>query len=156
MNKEKRIRAASVLIQGDHVLLMHRIKNGKEYYVFPGGGVESGELIEEAALRELLEETSVKADMDRLLYVHEYDDGDEQYFYRVQNPIGTPHLPAESEEMNRMSETNFFEPMWVDLNTIESLRLFPLEIRDWFVDDLKTHFVDCPRKAFIKRSEIRE
>lgn len=143
-------------MQDDQVLLMHRIKNGKEYYVFPGGGVESGESVEEAAMRELLEETSMNAEVDRLLYVHEYDDGDEQHFFLGKNPIGTPHLPAESEEMRRSSETNFFEPMWVGLDIVETLRLYPLEIRDWFLEDLRVRFADCPRKAFVNRSDLRE
>lgn len=37
----KRIRAVAMIVNNEKILLMHRINNGKEYYVFPGGGVEN-------------------------------------------------------------------------------------------------------------------
>ena len=55
-----RIRSASILIKDGKILLIHRKNGGNEYYSFPGGGVEKGETIEDACIRELLEETSIK------------------------------------------------------------------------------------------------
>ncbi len=34
------MRVAAVIIKDDKILLIRRIKNGQEYYVFPGGGVK--------------------------------------------------------------------------------------------------------------------
>lgn len=45
------IRAVAILIKGGQVLLMHRTRNGKEFWVFPGGGVEENESVEEAVAR---------------------------------------------------------------------------------------------------------
>jgi 8-oxo-dGTP pyrophosphatase MutT (NUDIX family) len=50
-----RTRAQSIVIQGDCVLFGY----GKGVYFFIGGGVEEGETAEQAALRELREETNV-------------------------------------------------------------------------------------------------
>jgi 8-oxo-dGTP pyrophosphatase MutT (NUDIX family) len=36
-------RASVVIIQDGRLLMMQRIKNGKEYYVLPGGTIKSGE-----------------------------------------------------------------------------------------------------------------
>ena len=49
----RRIRAVAIIVNNEKVLLMHRINNGKEYHVFPGGGVENGETVEQAVLREV-------------------------------------------------------------------------------------------------------
>lgn len=51
-------RACAIVIdEVNHILLMHRVNNGREYWVFPGGSIEVGETPEEAVLRELKEET---------------------------------------------------------------------------------------------------
>lgn len=49
----KRIRAVAIIVNDAKVLLIHRISHGKEYHVFPGGGVENGETVERAVLREV-------------------------------------------------------------------------------------------------------
>ena len=63
----KRIRAVAVIVNNRKILLMHRINNGKEYHVFPGGGVENGETVEQAVLREVQEETSLEVKIEKLL-----------------------------------------------------------------------------------------
>src|SRR3989338_9475187 len=45
--KPKRVRAVAIVVNNKKVLLIHRISYGKEYFVFPGGGVENGETIEQ-------------------------------------------------------------------------------------------------------------
>lgn len=58
-----RVGAIAVVRRGDHVLLAQRSKGG---YIgrwgFPGGHVERGETVIEAAMRELHEETGVTAE----------------------------------------------------------------------------------------------
>ncbi|MBU0531308.1 MAG: NUDIX domain-containing protein [Candidatus Uhrbacteria bacterium] len=152
----KRIRAVSILIDQNKVLLIFRKFEGKEYYTFPGGGLEPNETIEQAVLRELFEETTLRAEIDKLLYVHEYDDDSEQYFYLLKKHYGTPKLHQASIEKQRNSEQDYYEPRWVDINDLTNIRLYPLEIRDWFIEDVKNNFVNCPRKQFIKISERRD
>ncbi|MDC8802641.1 NUDIX hydrolase [Halomonas pacifica] len=57
----------AVLLKGDKVLLVRR-SNPPDAgrWGFPGGKIERGETIEEAALRELYEETNVTANMHRV------------------------------------------------------------------------------------------
>ena len=52
-------RAAVIIVHDCSVLLMRRRRDHREYYVLPGGGVESGETPEEACVREALEETGL-------------------------------------------------------------------------------------------------
>jgi 8-oxo-dGTP diphosphatase len=58
---EPRIRVAAMIRRGDTVLLCNHTKQGRSYWLLPGGGVEEGESLHEALLRELDEECSLKS-----------------------------------------------------------------------------------------------
>jgi 8-oxo-dGTP diphosphatase len=60
-------RVAVLIRRGDSLLLIRRVKEGKEYHVVPGGGVEDGETLVQAARREILEELSLTIDVERIL-----------------------------------------------------------------------------------------
>lgn len=62
-NDDELALAVSVaLVRGDQVLLVKRgHAPSKGFFAFPGGRVEAGESLENAARRELLEETGLKA-----------------------------------------------------------------------------------------------
>jgi len=152
-----RIRAVGIIVKNGKVLLMHRIKHGKEYYVFPGGGVEEGETAEQALLREINEETSLEIKIEKLLYHHIYDNDTEQFFYLCSYISGEPKLGNgnESRAMAKSTE-NFYNPIWYEIKKLPELLLYPQEIRDWFIADAKTNFQNAPRKATIKVSELRQ
>ncbi len=153
-----KIRAVAILIKDNKVLLIHRI-NEKEYYVYPGGGVEEGETIEQAVLRELLEETTIKAKINRLLYKQIYNDGSEQYFYLCEYIEGKPKLSDDSIEKERMLNKEFkeyYNPLWVDIDNLKDILVYPLEIRDLFLEDHKNNFVNPINVMNIKLTELRE
>src|SRR4029077_11624559 len=60
---EPRIRVSSILRWQGRVLLCRQEKPGKEYWLLPGGGVDSGETLVEALRRELREELGVTAEV---------------------------------------------------------------------------------------------
>lgn len=66
-----RIRAAAVINRGAELLLVKHVKNGKEYFLLPGGGVERGESLSMALGREVEEETGLKIQAGKLLCVSE-------------------------------------------------------------------------------------
>jgi ADP-ribose pyrophosphatase YjhB (NUDIX family) len=56
---EPRIRVSALLRWEDRILLCRHEKPGKEYWLLPGGGVNSGESLVDALRRELLEEVGI-------------------------------------------------------------------------------------------------
>ena len=152
----KRIRAVGILIKNNKVLLIHR-KNEKEYWVFPGGGVEEKESIEEAIIRELQEETSIVIKINKLLYHHIYDNNTEQFFYLCDYISGEPRLAEDSpEKIETLEGKDFFDPLWFSIGELKSILLYPLEIRDWFLEDIKDNFNKKRETAYIKFEKRRE
>lgn len=98
---------------------------GHDYAVLPGGHVEPGETAEEAALRELDEETTLSAEIDRLLWTGSHN-GRPAHYFLMTNVEGTARLSGDEAAEN--SENNSFELLWADLHTLETHRIYPIDI----------------------------
>ncbi len=152
-----KIRAVGMVIKDNKILLMHRTTNGKEFWVFPGGGKEEDETVEEAIVREVEEEATIKCKIAKLLYTHEYSDiGHKQYYYLCRYISGTPKLGKFNELQTMQEKDQTYEPRWIDIKKISNMLLYPLEIRDWLVEDLKNNFKDTPRSETLSTEKLRQ
>lgn len=113
---KKRAASRGIVIHNDQVLLIHRIKNGDEYYSIPGGKVEDGETNEQAVAREIFEETTIRVVVKEQLGYFE-DTNKCSYLYTCKYISGEPDLTnaPEKEEMAK-NPNNFYEPMWVPIS----------------------------------------
>ncbi|MBS3650659.1 NUDIX hydrolase [Pseudaminobacter sp. 19-2017] len=115
------IAAVSVaLVQDDRILLVKRgLAPSRGLYAFPGGRVESGETLEQAARRELFEETGLQA--GPLTPVTEIligpGDGDPPVHFLLQVFSG-PHVGGEPVSASDAEEAAFF--------TLDEIRCLPL------------------------------
>lgn len=131
----KRIRAVAIIVHKERVVLLWRKVKGIEYFVFPGGGVEAGETLEQAVVREALEETSLEVKVEKLFHVIT-NELNESNFYICQYISGEPKL-GNSTEMQAMNEANQYEPMWKNISELSQLDLRPVELRDLFIQEYK-------------------
>ncbi len=66
-----RIRVAGILVKDNQILLVRHEKNGKSYWLIPGGGVDFCETAEEALMREYREEVGMEIKVGKLVLVHD-------------------------------------------------------------------------------------
>lgn len=69
--KNLRIRVALFILRDDEILLVRHEKDGRSYWLLPGGGVEFGESLKEAARREAFEETGLDVEVHDLVLLWE-------------------------------------------------------------------------------------
>jgi ADP-ribose pyrophosphatase YjhB (NUDIX family) len=120
------IRVSAVIIRRSKILLIHRFRDKEEYWVFPGGGVEDGETIEEGLVREVKEET----DLDVLSFKKIFDaynesDGLMQPFFLCETNNKDPEIIGEEKDKNTI--TNSYSLVWLDFKKISSVWLVPDE-----------------------------
>lgn len=139
MNK-KRVRAVALVIKDDQLLLMERRQDGAQYFTLPGGGVEEGESVEDAVVRELHEETSVTGKIDRELYHAIYEDESEARFFLCEYVEGEPELRIDSEERLAMQENNqvLYKPQWISFSKIKGLTVYPKEVVVTFLREVES------------------
>jgi len=63
-----RIGVYALVFDGEHVLLAHR--RDIDWWNLPGGGMEAGETVDEAMIREVREETGLEVKVERLVGVY--------------------------------------------------------------------------------------
>lgn len=153
------IRAAGITTRQDKVLLMWRHNHGREYYIFPGGRVEKGETVEEAVRRELKEETSIEVEVENLLYHLRYSKNgqahSDQYFYLCRYISGRPKLGDFNEKKRMEGGKDLYKPMWISLEGLGGMTVYPAEIRDWLTADVGDGFSQTPREGVLKIETLR-
>lgn len=123
------VRASVLVVKDGRSLLIHRIKNGVEYYVLPGGGVENGETLEDAARREAKEETDLDVTIDRecCRFTDGYD-GREHVIFLVTRFSGTPKISGGERE--RASRMNQFILEWLDQERMKKVTVYPEGVKE--------------------------
>lgn len=124
-----RVGVNAVIVSDGRLLVVGFDDETGPHYNLPGGGVEQGEPLQAAVVREVREETSVDVDVGDLLFAHEYhperDASDYgaihklTLFFECEMPASaTPTLPEEPDP-------NLSEVTWLSLEGIETQPLLP-------------------------------
>ena len=121
MAKWPRIRAAVAVVKDQKLLLVEHTKQGRSYWLLPGGGLEWGEGLHEAVVREMVEETGLNISCGDLLFVSE-----------TLSPDGEKHLvhlvfagSYQSGEIVVPEEERITNVRWVPLEQVSTLTLHP-------------------------------
>ncbi|WKA54990.1 NUDIX hydrolase [Planococcus shixiaomingii] len=123
-----RDRSSVILIQEGKVALIKRVLEGREYYVFPGGGVEPGETPEQAARREAFEELGVEVEVQALVAVVQYNGT--QFFFSAQLLSGEIGTGNGEEFTDLKRDRGTYEPMWVDIAQLTQMNVKPREVAE--------------------------
>ena len=126
-----RIRAGVVLIEDGKVALIERHRAGKHYFVFPGGGVDAGETPEQAAIREMEEETGLRVTVQRKLAEVHFGLSEQVYYLvdRLDGEFGTG-TGVEFTDSNPDDPTEgIYIPIWMSLEELlQHENIYPTDV----------------------------
>ena len=130
------MRAGVILFNPEtkQILLIHRWKNGEEYFVIPGGGAESGETAVKVAQREIQEELGWSLSEKQLQPAFTFRNGQrlEIYFHATISHTSAPMI--QGEEALRSHTQNIYQPEWLDIEAICDLNLRPAGLKNLLLD----------------------
>lgn len=123
------IRARLVILRpgegGSDVLIVHHDRPGRAFWCFPGGGVEPGETLADAARREAREEVGLDLEPQGLVYVQDRPGADAlDVFLLARVAPGTvAHL---GEDPERVGGPQVLAAMrWVPTSALGALEVLP-------------------------------
>lgn len=119
--------SAKALIIRDGKMAALRLRDADgEFYIMPGGGQDSGELLSEAVCREVAEELGMKVGCGELLFVIEGARGES--FHRVDHVFLCEYL-GDMEKPALHADTNQVGMDWLDISKLNTLPLYPSRLR---------------------------
>lgn len=124
-------RGSVIIIQNNKILLMERHKYGLHYFLIPGGTMEKGETPLQTAIRETIEETGLKFEIESETPVKIMNNTREEYYYWGKNISGEPRLG--DEENNRNNENNIYKLVWKDLSELKNINLIPEKLKEYLI-----------------------
>ena len=130
-------RVAVVAIKDNKLLLIHRLKDGRDFWVIPGGSAEEGETLEIAGKREIKEETSLDVSIGEKLWEYEndyYGQGIRKEYYFLASKVSDDELKFRGEELNRAPKQDKYQPEWVTLDKIKEINLVPEFVKEKIIE----------------------
>jgi 8-oxo-dGTP diphosphatase len=108
----------TIIQQGSKVLLVERKKDPfKQTMVLPGGFINEGELAEDAAIREVKEETSLDIELENILGV--YSDPSRDPRGHIMSTVFIGKISDKSDNKEPIAGDDAATTKWVDLESIE-------------------------------------
>lgn len=120
--KEIRIRVAVILIKNGKILLVQHKKDGRKYWVVPGGGLNFGESVSVCARRELREELNLKILLGRLVFAVESIAKDSSR--HILNLFFTGKIVGGRLRVAKDHRLNGSK--FIDINKLDKIKLYPL------------------------------
>lgn len=127
-----RTRAGIVLIQDNKVALMERYRAGLHYFIFPGGGVDEGESVEQAAIREAMEELGIEIAIKQRVAELQWGQKSRQIYFLVEQ-TGGEFGTGEGEEFTASNLDNpqkgMYIPMWMPISELmQHKNIYPAHV----------------------------
>lgn len=112
-----------VIIQKNSQILLVKRKSEpfKGYFALPGGFVNEGEKVEEAAKREVMEETSLDVELVDILGV--YSDPNRDPRGHIMSTVFVGKISNNKQEVEALAQDDAAEVGWISLKEIDSTNL---------------------------------
>ena len=135
-----RTRAGIILTENDKVALIERNRAGLDYFVFPGGGVDEGETVEKAAVREAREELGVEVVIKQKVAEIHIETSRQVYFLaeRVAGEFGTGTGEEFIDSDPNDPSEGIYVPIWMPIGEMsEHGNVYPAELVEVVVRSMR-------------------
>ena len=133
MSYHIRVSARGIVINNDKILLNEF--GGGEYYNIPGGGVEPGETVKQAVVREILEEAGLNVTVGEMIFALEYEPNNCNFIYgnkpqislvfrcflKGDDKIKPPSVPDVDPDNPKITS----EAKWVPISELKDIHYVP-------------------------------
>jgi 8-oxo-dGTP diphosphatase len=140
-----RVRAGAVLIEDDKVALIERFRDGKHYFVFPGGGVDEWESLMEAVIREMDEETGLRVAVKYKLAEIHFGLSTQHYFLveRLSGEFGSGTGEEYTDSDPDDPTQGIYIPTWMPLAELpEHENVYPADVAELVLNSTETGWPD--------------
>lgn len=136
---EKRTSCRGIIFIDNDLAVLHRVKKDRDYYVFPGGGLEDDDINKEYAVkREIKEELGIDVNPQKLVYV--YENGNTIQYYYLCEMVGGCFGTGEGPEIvNFLERKGFYLPDLIKIDGIKNLNLEPQKLTNILLEDINTY-----------------
>jgi 8-oxo-dGTP diphosphatase len=124
-----------VIVRAGRLALIERYRDDQHYFAVPGGGVEKGETIAEAAHREAEEELGVPVVLGslRVSILHREEDGTFQQQWYFDASVDRDDIVVAGPELHNHPSKGTYAAVWVPLAELAGKRVLPQAVADLVV-----------------------
>jgi 8-oxo-dGTP pyrophosphatase MutT (NUDIX family) len=125
-------RAGVVIVRNGRLALIERHRDDQHYFAVPGGGIERGESVAEAAQREAEEELGVPVTLGslRVSINHREEDGTFQQQWYYDAFVDRDDIVVAGPELDNHPSKGTYEAVWVPLDELVGKRILPQAVAD--------------------------
>lgn len=142
MDRQVRISAKGLIIKDGRMAAIKIRDEGEEWFIMPGGGMDSEELLPEAVEREIAEELGMRVKCGELLFVIEGLHGER--FHRVDMVFECEYL-GDIENAALHGDTNQVGAEWLDIDGLNLKPLYPSKLRR----QIMNHYENKPHMTYL-------
>lgn len=138
-HSEIKVRVSGVLVREARLLTMLHRRQGRQYHVLPGGGLELQESMPDCLRREFKEETTLQVEPGRLLAVIETIPTRITTYWRDNRHIVELVYWIDEASGHAREVAALSVPAWVEIEKLRSLHLYP-RVNEWLARGLTEGF----------------
>ena len=149
---QRRVNVRGIIINNQGEIFCQRLtarnSDGRNFWCTPGGGLEMGESLLDGLHREMVEETGVKPEIGKLLFIQQFAESGEQsahgpneqleFFFLITNWQDYQHINLEqtSHGVEEVAECGFVSP--------KTTRILPSYLTEVDLDQLVNKLTEVP------------